>query len=208
VREHGRLGPLEWALAARAMPGESVCGDHGVALDAGGAALFGVIDGLGHGAAAALAARRAARVLADNPAEPLDVLLLLCHRALADTRGGAVTLAGMAFDGGNQLRWLAVGNVSAWLIEAAPGGPAPRTTVLLAGGIVGYQLPATLQPQQAPMRSGDLLIMTTDGIRGDFPDSVDLARSAEQIAADVLAAHAKDSDDALVLAARYRGTPP
>jgi hypothetical protein len=192
------------------MPGENVCGDHGVALDAGGAALFAAIDGLGHGAAASVAARRAAAVISDNPAEPLDVLMLLCHRALAETRGAAVTLAGLVFEGRNrnQLSWTAVGNVSAWLIETAPGGPVARTAVLLAAGIVGYQLPPSLQSQSALMRPGDLLVMATDGIDGDFLDAVDLSKPAENIAADVLARHAKDSDDALVLAARHRGTPP
>ena len=51
---HGRFGPIEWAAVRRPLPGEEVCGDHPIALDVGdGAALFGVIDGLGHGEAAA-----------------------------------------------------------------------------------------------------------------------------------------------------------
>jgi len=60
MSDHGRLGPIEWATAASPVAGEKVCGDHPIAVYAGGdAALFGVVDGLGHGTAAATAAQRA-----------------------------------------------------------------------------------------------------------------------------------------------------
>ncbi len=42
------------------MPSEYMSGDQGIAIDLGGeAALFGLVDGLGHGPAAATAALRA-----------------------------------------------------------------------------------------------------------------------------------------------------
>lgn len=207
MREHGRLGSIEWAMAARPKPGEDDCGDRSVALDAGDAALFGVIDGLGHGTAASLAARRAAGVLIDNPAEPLDVLILLCHRALTETRGAAVSLALMGMNDRDKLRWVGVGNVNACLVESAPGGLAARASALLSAGIVGYQLPSSMQTQTLSMRQGDLLVMTSDGIRADFLDAVDLAKPAAQIAEDILTGHAKNSDDALVVTARRRGAP-
>jgi serine/threonine protein phosphatase PrpC len=205
VREDGRLGPVEWAIAARALPGEEECGDHAVALDSGEAALFGVVDGLGHGSAAAVAARLATAVLSENPAEPLDVLLLLCHRAIGETRGATMTLASIAWGRGARLSWLGVGNVSASVIEAAPGGPAVRTAVVQSAGIVGYQLPAA-QSLTLALRPGDLLVMHTDGIRADYLGAVDLARTARQTADAILDGCARDSDDALVLTARYRGT--
>ena len=92
---HGRFGPIEWAAVRRPRPGEAVCGDHPVALDVGeGAALFGVIDGLGHGEAAAAAAQRAAEVVDERRSEPLDVVMQRCHRALTETRGVAMTWPG------------------------------------------------------------------------------------------------------------------
>ena len=64
MNEHGRFGPIEWATVLRPLPGEAVCGDYAVAIEVGdGAALFGVIDGLGHGEAAATAAMRAVEVI-------------------------------------------------------------------------------------------------------------------------------------------------
>ncbi|MGW4121670.1 SpoIIE family protein phosphatase [Nocardia sp. NPDC004711] len=204
MREDGFIGAVEWAVAGRALPGQRVSGDRSVVLDAGGGSvLFAVLDGLGHGAAAADASDRAAQVLAENRAEPLDVLLLLCHRAMADTRGAAVSLA--LFDSRDRVHWLGVGNVESRIVAAAPGQPAIRATALLSGGIVGYLLPPNLQPQTVAVRPGDLLLMSTDGITSSFADAVDLSKPTAEITAEILARHAKDTDDALVLAARHRG---
>jgi negative regulator of sigma-B (phosphoserine phosphatase) len=64
VHEDGFIGRIEWAVAGRALPGQRVSGDRGIVLDVGGGAvLFAVLDGLGHGGAAADAASRAAQVL-------------------------------------------------------------------------------------------------------------------------------------------------
>ena len=50
MAEHGWLGPIEWAATSRPRPGEKACGDRPLAIDVSpGAALFGVLDGLGHG---------------------------------------------------------------------------------------------------------------------------------------------------------------
>lgn len=207
MHRHDKLGPIEWAVAGRPLSGQPVSGDYWAVADAGaGVGLFAVIDGLGHGVDAANASRRAARVLGENPGEPLDVLMLLCHRAIGATRGAAMSIAHVDF-GRGELSWLGIGNVSANLVGPAPGGPATRSTMLAAGGIVGYQLPAQLHPVTLPMRLGDLLVLATDGITGDHLNGLDLAKPAESIAEDALARCAKDTDDALVLVARHRGNP-
>ncbi|MEU2258322.1 SpoIIE family protein phosphatase [Nocardia xishanensis] len=204
MHEDGFIGRIEWAVAGRALPGQHISGDRCVVLDAGGGAvLFAVLDGLGHGSAAADAADRAAQVLAENRSEPLDVLMVLCHRAMADTRGAAVSLA--LFDVKDTIRWLGVGNVDSRVLTASPAGLTVRAAVLLTGGIVGYRLPQNLQPQTVQVRVGDLLLMTTDGIVTESAEGIDLSRSTAEITADILAKHAKDTDDALVLAARHRG---
>ncbi|MEU7629619.1 SpoIIE family protein phosphatase [Nocardia sp. NPDC049220] len=204
MHEDGFIGRIEWAVAGRALPGQDVSGDRGVVLDTGGGTvLFAVLDGLGHGAAAADAADRAARVLAENRAEPLDVLMVLCHRALTDTRGAAISLA--LFEESDTVHWLGVGNVESRMLTAGPAGLTVHATVLLTAGIVGYRLPANLQPQSIAVRPGDLLLMSTDGIVPEAADEVDLAKFTADITADILAKHAKDTDDALVLAARHRG---
>ena len=204
MHEDGFIGRIEWAMAGRALPGQDISGDRCVVLDTGtGSVLFAVLDGLGHGGAAAAAVDRASRVLAENRGEPLDVLMVLCHRAMSDTRGAAVTLA---LFGPQEAQWLGVGNVQSRVLTAGPTGPRIQGTVLQSGGIVGYRLPATLQPQTVPVRPGDVLLMTTDGVVAEPGESVDLAKSTAGIVQDLLNRHAKDSDDALVLAARVRGS--
>ncbi|WP_024804755.1 SpoIIE family protein phosphatase [Nocardia sp. BMG51109] len=204
MRDDGYIGAVEWAVAGRALPGQKVSGDRSMVLDAGGGAvLFAVLDGLGHGSAAGEAADRATQVLSENRAEPLDVLMVLCHRAMSDTRGAAVALA--LFSSEDQLHWLGVGNVESRVVTAGPGKLVVRATALLTGGIVGYLLPPNLQTQTVSVRPGDLLLMSTDGIVDDFVDGIDLATSAADIAGGILDRHAKDTDDALVLAARHRG---
>ncbi|NKY51681.1 SpoIIE family protein phosphatase [Nocardia vermiculata] len=204
MHEDGSAGTVEWAVAGRALPGQPVSGDRSVVLDAGdGSVLFAVLDGLGHGAAAADAADRAAKILADNRNEPLDVLMVLCHRAMADTRGAAVSL--VLFGGDDRLEWLSVGNVDSRVVAIGPGKPELRASALLTGGIVGYRLPPNLQTQTLLIRPGDILLMSTDGIVSNFVDTLDLAKPATDIAADILSRHGKDTDDALVLAARHRG---
>lgn len=202
---HGRFGPIEWAAVRRPRPGEAVCGDHPIALEVGtGAALFGVIDGLGHGEAAATAAQRAADVIEQRRSEPLDVLMQRCHRALTQTRGVAMTLARVDFETG-ALSWIGIGNVAADLVAKHPTGLEVRSSALLAGGIVGYRMPQTLSTNQVPITPGDLLLISSDGIAEHHFDDIDFAAHATEIAEKLVGHYGRDTDDALVLAARHRG---
>ncbi|MDT5317805.1 MAG: hypothetical protein QOD88_327 [Mycobacterium sp.] len=203
--EHGWLGPIEWAAKSRPRPGENVCGDRLLAVDVNGTgALIGVLDGLGHGAEAAEAANCGVEVLRNARSEPLDVLVQRCHRALSGTRGAAMTLARIDFQA-DTLSWVGIGNVAADLVAKHPAGVEVRSSARLAGGIVGYRIPEVLTPQEVPIRPGDLLVIASDGIVEDHLDDIDFSAPALVIADQILHSHAKDNDDALVLAARHRG---
>jgi hypothetical protein len=205
--DHGQFGPIEWAAASRPVGGEEVCGDQPVAVDVfGGGALFGVIDGLGHGAAAATAATSAAGVINRAAGEPLNVLIDLCHRQLATTRGAAMTLARIDFNA-ETMQWAGVGNVAANLLVKAPSGVESRAGARLAGGIVGYHIPDISPPESIPIRPGYLLVMASDGISEGYLDGVDFTASAAVLAETILREHSRDTDDALVLVARHRGLP-
>jgi len=205
MAEHGWLGPIEWAAKSRPRPGENVCGDRLLAVDVNGTgALIGVLDGLGHGAEAAEAANRGVEVLRNARSEPLDVLVQRCHRALSGTRGAAMTLARIDFQA-DTLSWVGIGNVAADLVAKHPAGVEVRSSARLAGGIVGYRIPEVLTPQEVPIRPGDLLVIASDGIVEDHLDDIDFSAPALVIADQILHSHAKDNDDALVLAARHRG---
>jgi phosphoserine phosphatase RsbX len=205
VRDQGRLGPIEWATAGRPRPGEHVSGDQSIAVGVEGrAALFGVLDGLGHGPAAANAAMAAVEAVKNACGERVEVLVQLCHRVLDGTRGAAMTLARVDFEAG-QLCWTGVGNVTANLVAKAATGIQVRSSARLTAGIVGYRIPEISPAQVVPIRTGDLLIITSDGIAEDHLDHIDFAAPATVIAEHILSKHAKESDDAMVLAARHRG---
>lgn len=192
-------------MAGRPRPGEYVCGDQSIAIDVDGtAALFGVLDGLGHGPAAATAALSGVDALYHNRAERLEVLVQLCHRVLGGTRGATMTLARFDFEAGT-LNWIGVGNVTAYLVAKSPIGVQIRSSARLASGIVGYRMPEISPAQHVSIRIGDLLVIATDGIDDDHLDNINFAASAVEIVEQILAKHSKETDDAVVLAARHRG---
>ncbi len=202
---------IEWAVAARAMPGEMRSGDLHVVAPFDDGVLVGVIDGLGHGDEAADAAACAADVLRGHPSEPLLPLMRRCHEALRMTRGAAISLACFApsratgaagANGGavGRMSWIGVGNVEGSIFRSAV--PA-RESMLLRGGVVGYRLPE-LRMAEVRVARGDTLVLATDGIDEAHLDLVKMPDDPSAIVRNVLA-HARDTDDALVLVARYRG---
>jgi phosphoserine phosphatase RsbX len=199
VHESGRFGPIEWATAGRPLPGELVSGDQPIALDIGDhAALFGVMDGLGHGREAAAAALRAIDALQRARSERVEVLVQLCHRVLGGTRGVAMTLARVDFAAGT-LTWTGVGNVAANLVVKDVTGTHIRSTARLTAGIVGYRVPEITPAQVISIRAGDLLVIASDGISEDHLEHIDFATSAAVIANEMVSKHAKETDDAMVL---------
>ena len=194
---------VEWGVSSRALPGQAASGDRHVVEAFPGGALIGAIDGLGHGDAAASAARTAGDVLGRHCAESVIALARRCHEALLSTRGVVMSLA--SFNGGDQtMTWLGVGNVEGVLLRANARAVPMREQLLLRGGVVGYQLPQ-LSAWVLPLCRGDTLIFATDGIRSEFTSVVDSGGSAAGLADSILTGYAKGTDDALVVVARYAG---
>jgi serine/threonine protein phosphatase PrpC len=195
---------LDWSVAARPISGQSVSGDLHVVKLFENRILVAVIDGVGHGDEAAAAARRAAEILENHAVESAISLLARCHEALLQTRGVVLTVAKLN-TAENTMTWLGVGNVEGRLLRADTRASHPRESVLLRGGLVGYQLPA-LQASVIPLAAGDLLILATDGIHPVFEDGINLNETTRQIADKIMGRHFKGNDDALVLVVRYHGT--
>jgi phosphoserine phosphatase RsbX len=197
------MGPLEWAVAGRAFPGEDVSGDDWLAVDAAGRALVGAIDGLGHGASAASAAQLAKQNAIENRDKPLDVVFALSHAALEGSRGAAMTLARIDMASG-ALEWVGVGNVAAFLVRIGTMGASPAEAALLRGGVLGLNPPKPLRVRKTVMVPGDLLLVGTDGLAAGFEDGADLSLPTGQVVTAILERSAGDADDALVLAVRNR----
>ena len=194
---------LEWDLADRAMPGEAESGDIAVVTSFPNGAMAAAIDGLGHGAEAARVAKQAVEILRGTTGEPVDRLIGRCHEGLKRTRG--VVMAVAMFDSTEDtVTWAGVGNVEGRLIRPAEDGGLHRDSMVPHAGIVGYTLPP-LRPVTLPVRRGDVLILATDGIRGGFADPEDLSTPPKEMADRILDEQGKDTDDALVVVARYLG---
>jgi negative regulator of sigma-B (phosphoserine phosphatase) len=193
---------VRWGVAARPLPGERESGDVSVVRPLDDGMLIAVIDGLGHGPEAAAAAQRAAAVLADHEAAEVSELFEACHAGLRRTRGAAISLARLR-RGGGAVAWLGVGNVEARLLRADPEARPATESPLLLGGVVGHGSLPRLRATHTTLAEGDTLVFSTDGVSPGFLDLVTRALEPREIAARVLQVHGRDSDDALVLVARY-----
>jgi len=191
---------LEWSVAERALPGESLSGDSHLVTETTSGWLLTVVDGLGHGPDAARAAKTFIETATRHTNKTGVELLRLCHTALKNTRGcvGAV----VTVDSSRKLlSWLGVGNVEGIVLHAQNDNPASEY-ITTRGGIVGYRLP-DLQPSFVQLANDDTLILATDGIQNGFCQTLSKDRTPDLLAAHILDYYAKPNDDALVLVARW-----
>ncbi len=154
---HGRKMP--WTTGptgiARAMTGQSICGDAFAVRSDDGVVTALLSDGLGHGPLAAAASQEAVRAFLDAPAGSPATFLGIVHRALAGTRGAAVSIAQPV---GDQIRYAGLGNVTAF--QRGSG----RTRGLMGHpGIVGSGTPK-IREAVYPIESPGVLVLHSDGL--------------------------------------------
>jgi negative regulator of sigma-B (phosphoserine phosphatase) len=192
---------IEWGVASRALPGQPTSGDLNVVKSFSDGLLVAALDGLGHGEEAATAAAVAAATLEMHAGEPVMTLVQRCHEALRATRGVAMSVASFNVSRG-LVTWLGVGNVEGVLLRRSFTRAVAEVPLLLRAGVVGFQLPL-LDVEVVPVSAGDTLIFATDGIHSDFARGLARNYPPQKAAEKILARHAKATDDALVLVARY-----
>jgi serine phosphatase RsbU (regulator of sigma subunit) len=193
---------FDHAVASRAHGGAEISGDHHAVRQLDRGVLVAVVDGLGHGADAAFAARLAIKTITADPNPEITGLVQRCHAVLNRSRGVVMSIA-LLDDQQRTMTWLGVGNVEGVLIRP---GAAKRESILMRGGIVGHRLPP-LRTATLPLSAGDLLVLATDGIREGFAESLRAEAPLQEIADRVLDCWGRAEDDALVLAGRWHGRP-
>src|SRR5271166_84680 len=98
-------GLIDWAAATHILAGESESGDQYWVKVGAAQAMLAVVDGVGHGKEAALAARSAIATLQQFAGESPIALFQRCHERLRSTRGVVMSLA--TFDASdNTMTWL------------------------------------------------------------------------------------------------------
>ena len=181
---------------SRPHPDETANGDSWVAHWHADVCRLAVVDGLGHGPAAALAARAAVDVLGANPELAPEEALLVCHGALKGTRGAAMAICAIDVTRGH-LSFAGVGNVDVQLLLAGS-----VTRLVSHRGIVGAAFPR-LRGSRFDLGADWIAVLHTDGVSARFNirdvlDSVG-RRDAQALAEYVLAGWARPSDDATVV---------
>jgi anti-sigma regulatory factor (Ser/Thr protein kinase) len=150
-------GGLEVAAVHLAKSGEEVCGDGWAVEPREGGALVVVTDGLGHGPAAAQAAREAVRVFREHAAADLPEIVRRIHAALRSTRGAAVAVAEVRLDT-RELRFVGVGNISGTVF--ADGA---SRSVVSHNGTAGVEA-RRVQEFVYPFPRGAVLVLHSDGL--------------------------------------------
>ena len=80
-------GIVDYGIATRPFPGELESGDLYAVITSPYGAIIAVVDGLGHGYEAALAAKVAINTVTAQAHLPLVQVVKACHEALVRTRG-------------------------------------------------------------------------------------------------------------------------
>jgi anti-sigma regulatory factor (Ser/Thr protein kinase) len=137
--------------------GEHACGDAWWAHAEEAVCAVLVVDGLGHGADAALAANEALRQFRRNPTAPPADALHALHQAMRHTRGGAVAIARIDRDA-RTVAFAGLGNIAASLVSAT----GQQRHLVSLNGIAGHNA-RKISAFEYPSAEG-LLIMHSDGI--------------------------------------------
>ncbi|MBZ4420210.1 ATP-binding protein [Myxococcus sp. RHSTA-1-4] len=189
----------ELGVLGRPYQGESVSGDHASWEWRDDTLVLGVVDGLGHGPEARVAADHAVAELRACPGLAPEEVLNRCATRLHGTRGAAVGVVSLEL-GSGLVRQSCVGNVHTLL--CAPGHMEAMTC--MSGALGVPQRTPRPRGQSARLPPGGLLVMHTDGLatRTTVDDPVLLRRPPIEVAHALLLRFGKQHDDALVVVAR------
>jgi anti-sigma regulatory factor (Ser/Thr protein kinase) len=179
--------------------GESECGDDwSMVVDENGRALVAVADGLGHGIAAAEAARRAVQVATEHSAESAGAVVAAIHGALRSTRGAALGVAELSSDR-PEVRFAGLGNIAGSIVT-----PTTSKSLVSHNGIAGHEM-RKIQEFPYDWPPDALLILHSDGISGrwDLSRYPGLHRHDPSVVAGVIYRDfSRGRDDALVVVVR------
>ena len=179
-------------------PGQDICGDSWAIDERPGRSLFMVVDGLGHGAEAALASAAAVRAFHDNADHGAGDILDAIHAALHATRGAAVAVAEVFASDGN-VKFAGLGNISGTLHV---NGEVRH--MVSHDGTAGHNA-RRMSEFNYPWTKDTLLLMHSDGLsrRFSLSDRAGLSsRHPSIITAVLYAHHCRHTDDVTILAAR------
>jgi anti-sigma regulatory factor (Ser/Thr protein kinase) len=178
--------------------GEDECGDDWAVDVVAGRPTALLVDGLGHGPGAAIAASAAMGVFRDVATRRPELLLGEMHAAMRHTRGAALSVA-VVDRGGCAVRFYGIGNVDGRVVTADSS-----RQLMPQSGIVGHTMPR-IQASDVPWPTSARLVMHSDGISSRW--NMDaypglLARHPALMAGVLFRDFARERDDATALVLR------
>jgi anti-sigma regulatory factor (Ser/Thr protein kinase) len=192
---------FEWGAICVPVAQEEVSGDAWSTYTmADNTQLFMLVDGLGHGPDAHLAASKAVRIFNEKSHHSLIDILMAQHAALKKTRGAAIAIIKI-----NPLcqeaSYLGVGNISGTILT-----PLKNYSMLSYNGIVGHQF-RTVHEMKYPFNNKSILVMHSDGLSnqwGKIYASELLRQSPATIAGILYRGFKRKRDDTCVLAVKVK----
>lgn len=180
-------------------PGETLSGDGFVYKKTDTYIKMMLADGLGHGPEANKAVNEAASAFKVFPDyDPIETLRFI-HTTIKKTRGAVINIMGYEPD---KKMWTTagVGNIAARMI-----GPSTLRNHMSYNGIVGHNIPNTMNDQQYPADQYNQVMLCSDGIK----TRIDLAKYPQMykydqtiLAAAIYKDHARRNDDMSVILAK------
>lgn len=190
-------------IGALALPvvGEHECGDGWMARVDAHRVVACVVDGLGHGPLAAIAAREALAVFERIGDLAPAAIVTRMHEGLRATRGAAVLV--VELDRARRVaRSAGVGNIAGTIVSGAQ-----TRSIVSHSGIVGHQM-VRVQEFEHAWPDDAVLVLASDGVRTQWRAEAYaglLRQDPLLLAAAVWRDHARGRDDATVLVVREEG---
>jgi anti-sigma regulatory factor (Ser/Thr protein kinase) len=183
---------------------DEACGDGWAVADVSGGTTVAVVDGIGHGARASVAADAALAALAGHPAD-LDGYLARANAAMLGTRGAALAVC-LLDPGRGEMRCLSVGNIRGGILSDS----GPDTLRHFRGAVGTHAMPPPARITRYPWPPGATLVLWSDGLAGH----IDLAAYARLLIHDPAIAaaalyrdHSSGCDDSTVVVVRNQARP-
>ncbi|WP_026464034.1 ATP-binding SpoIIE family protein phosphatase [Adhaeribacter aquaticus] len=199
----GKIKRFDIGVVMVPKTGETDCGDGWAMYESINTCYLLVADGLGHGEFAQQASQGAVETFLQQTNQTPSSLIRSLHASIKRTRGAVANVA--LIDLKDQtLTYCGIGNIAGRFFSGADG----TKSIISYNGILGHNIPNTINNHQIPWSNQGLLVVHSDGLKSkwDLARYKDLQRHDTSVIAALLYKDFKrGTDDTLVLVGRTRG---
>ena len=185
--------PLEFGVASRPYGLFKQNGDAFIIKQMNEEVLIGVIDGLGHGPLAHIAAQEARNYVEKHHNQPLKSIFQGTNVACNKTRGVVMTLVRIDWIK-RKMQFAGIGNILGRIV-----GSETSLNIMARRGIIGNHAPSPLI-SEIDWNKSFILILHSDGVSKEwFQAEINYHNPATDLAIMILKKYAKDDDDATIV---------